>query len=339
MTPGKRYASSTDVARLAGVSQSAVSRTFTPGASVSAETRRKVLEAAEALGFRPSIIPQILLTDRSGLVAVIVGGLQNAYHSAVLERFATRLRDAGKQVLLVPVDSDYALDAVLAQLSSYRVDAIVSGLAVLSQEVADALSAFRIPIVSFNAGVTSERVASVESDNRASAATAAALLRRRGGRRFAFLAGPEESPASRDRLAGFRDGLAALGLEEPRVMAGDYSYAGGQSAARRLFARSSAGEPADALFCANDLIAFGAMDVIRRELGLRVPEDVMLVGYDNIPSAAWGAYDLTSFDQDAEALVTEALALVEEMTARPPAHGPVRVVPARFVERGSTRRP
>lgn len=334
MTPGKRYASSTDVARLAGVSQSAVSRAFTPGASVSAETRRKVLDAAQALGFRPSIIPQIMRNDRSGLVAVIVGGLHNAFYGAVLERFATRLRDAGKQVLLVPVDSDYALDTVAAQLSSYRVDAIVSGLAVLSQEVADALSAFRIPIVSFNAGVTSGWVASVESDNRASGAAAAALLHRRGGTRFAFLAGPEESPASRDRLAGFRDGLAGLGVAAPRVAVGDYTYDGGHASALRLFAQA----PVDALFCANDLVAFGAMDAIRRDLGLRVPDDVLVVGYDDIPSAAWGAYDLTSFDQDPEGLVVEALDLVREMTEEPPTRGLVRVVPARFVERGSTRR-
>ncbi len=337
MTPGKRYASSTDVARLAGVSQSAVSRAFTPGASVSAETRRKVMEAAEALGFRPSVIPQIMLTARSGLVAVIVGGLHNAFYGAVLERFATRLRDAGKQVLLVPVESDYALDTVAAELSCYRVDAIVSGLALLSQEVADALSAFRIPVVSFNAGVTSDWVASVDSDNRASGAAAAALLHRRGGGRFAFLAGPEESPASRDRLAGFRDGLAALGLtgsDSPRVVVGDYTYAGGRAAALRLFAEA----PVDALFCANDLVACGAMDAIRQELGLRVPDDVMVIGYDDIPSAAWGAYDLTTFDQDPEGLVVEALALLAEMTAEPPARGRVRVVPARFVERGSTRR-
>lgn len=335
MTPGKRYASSTDVARLAGVSQSAVSRSFTPGASVSAETRRKVMAAADALGFRPSIIPQIMLTNRSGLVAVIVGGLRNAFYGAVLERFATRLRDAGHQVLLVPVESDYSLDTVLEELRSYRVDAIVSGLAVLSQEVADALSAFRIPIVSCNTSVTSDWVASVDSDNRGAGRVAAEWLRRCGGTRFAFLAGPEESPASRDRLDGFRAGLAALGLDEPRVVIGDYSYDGGRAAAARLFAEA----PADAIFCANDLVALGAMDAIRKRLGLRIPEDVMVIGYDDIPSAAWDSYDLTTFDQDPEGLVVQALDLVREMGENGPARGRVRVVQARFIPRGSTRNP
>ena len=127
-----RYASSTDVARLAGVSQSAVSRTYKPGASVSAETRRKVLEAAEELGYRPSLIPRIMLNHRSYLVAVVIGGMENPFYARVLEEFTTRLQAIGHQVLLVHVDSNHSLDAAIPRLASYRVDAIVSALAVLS---------------------------------------------------------------------------------------------------------------------------------------------------------------------------------------------------------------
>ncbi len=116
----KRYPTSIEVARLAGVSQSAVSRTFTPGASVSARTREKVLAAAETLGFQPSLIPKIMLTDRSGLVALVVGGLENAFYARVVQSLAACLREAGNQIVLVPVDSDYTLDAVAARLAQYR---------------------------------------------------------------------------------------------------------------------------------------------------------------------------------------------------------------------------
>ena len=106
-----RYASSTDVARLAGVSQSAVSRTYKPGGSVSAETRRKVLAAAEQLGYRPSLIPQIMLNHRSYLVAIVIGGMYNPFYAKVLEEFTVKLQAIGHQVLLVHVDSDHSLDA------------------------------------------------------------------------------------------------------------------------------------------------------------------------------------------------------------------------------------
>ena len=328
----KRYPTSVEVARLAGVSQSAVSRTFTPGASVSARTRDKVLAAAETLGFQPSLIPRIMLTDRSGLVALVVGGLENAFYARVVQIFAARLREAGNQIVLVPVDSDYTLDAVAARLAQYRVDAIVSALAVLSQDAAETLSASRIPVVSFNTPVTAERIGSVGSDNALGGRQAAALLHDRGVRHPAFIAGPADSPASAERLAGFRDGLRAAGLPEPRVAGSAYTYEGGAEAAMRIRADA----PFDGVFCANDLCALGAIDALRRA-GRRVPDEVRVIGYDDIPAAGWGGYDLTSFDQDVPALVEEALAMIARMSGPETALGERVLIPPRLIERGSTR--
>ncbi|TXN00920.1 substrate-binding domain-containing protein [Methylobacterium sp. WL64] len=328
----KRYPTSVEVARLAGVSQSAVSRTFTPGASVSARTRDKVLAAAETLGFQPSLIPRIMLTDRSGLVALVVGGLENAFYARVVQVFAARLREAGNQIVLVPVDSDYTLDAVAARLAQYRVDAIVSALAVLSQDAAETLSASRIPVVSFNTPVTAERIGSVGSDNALGGRQAAALLHDRGVRHPAFIAGPADSPASAERLAGFRDGLRAAGLPEPRVAGSAYTYEGGAEAAMRIRADA----PFDGVFCANDLGALGAIDALRRA-GRRVPDEVRVIGYDDIPAAGWGGYDLTSFDQDVPALVEAALAMIARMSGPETALGERVLIPPRLIERGSTR--
>lgn len=328
----KRYPTSVEVARLAGVSQSAVSRTFTPGASVSARTRDKVLAAAETLGFQPSLIPRIMLTDRSGLVALVVGGLENAFYARVVQIFAARLREAGNQIVLVPVDSDYTLDAVAARLAQYRVDAIVSALAVLSQDAAETLSASRIPVVSFNTPVTAERIGSVGSDNALGGRQAAALLHARGAHCPAFIAGPADSPASAERLAGFREGLRAAGLPEPRISGSAYTYEGGAAAATRLHAEA----PVDGVFCANDLCALGAIDALRRA-GRRVPDEVRVIGYDDIPAAGWGGYDLTSFDQDVPALVEAALAMIARMSGPETALGERVLIPPRLIERGSTR--
>lgn len=327
----KRYPTSVEVARLAGVSQSAVSRTFTPGASVSAATRGKVLEAAKTLGFQPSLIPKILLTDRSGLVALVTGGLENAFYARVVQSFATRLRAAGNEIVLVPVDSDYTLDAAALRLAQYRVDAIVSALAVLSREAAETLSTMRIPVVSFNTPVTADRVGSVGSDNVLGGRRAARLLHDRGTRWPAYISGPAASPASAERLSGFRDGLRDLGLPEPRVAGHAYTYAGGAAAAAHL---CGAG-PIDGLFCANDLCALGATDAVRAA-GLRVPQDVRIIGYDDIPAAALDGYGLTSFDQDVPALVDTALAMITRLSRSDGAPGERILIPPRLIERAST---
>ncbi len=211
----KRYASSTDVARLAGVSQSAVSRAYKPGASVSDLTRSKVLTAAAQLDYRPSHIPTIMLTQRSNLVAVVVGGMYNPFYATVLERFTVGLQASGHQLLLVHADSGHMLDGAIPRLASYRVDAMVSALSILSLQAADELARLKIPIVSFNTPMRNTWISSVCCGNIEAAREIADLFVARGARSFGFIRGPMDSPASEERLQGFRDRLAERGLAAP----------------------------------------------------------------------------------------------------------------------------
>jgi DNA-binding LacI/PurR family transcriptional regulator len=332
--PGKKYASSVDVARMAGVSQSAVSRTFSGGAKVSEATRNKVLEAARQLDYRPSLIPRIMLTQKSNLVAIVVGGLYNPFYSAVLEQFTVKFQAAGHQVLLVHVDNDHALDAVIPKLASYRVDAIVSALAILSPRAAQALARLRIPVISFNSAIRNQWVTPVSCDNAGAGRMAADLFLAKGARSFAFISGPATSHASGSRLKGFADRLRERGAGPVTTRRGDYRYEGGFAAAADLFA---AAEPPDALFCANDLLAIGAIDALREGRGLRVPDHVMVVGFDDIPAASWASVDLTTFKQDAARMVDEALAIVTAAEAGNPLGTNAVVIPARLIDRGSTR--
>lgn len=335
MTSTKRYASSVDVARLAGVSQSAVSRTYLPGGSVSEETRRKVMEAATALDYRPSMIPRIMLTDRSHLVGVVVGGLYNPFYVAVLERFAIRLQEEGYQVLLMHTDSGHSLDGIIPRLAGYRVDAIVSALSVVSEASAHALARFKVPIVSFNAPVSNEWVSSVCCDNVGAGRLVAEHLLARGARRFGFIAGPPGSSASEDRLKGFRGRLNEAGLDVVALAQGTYRYEGGHAAALSMFGE---GRGPDALFCANDLTALGALDALRTKLGLSVPGDVLVAGFDDIPAASWAAYDLTTVLQDAASMVEQSIELLRAAVARSGQGSGLRVVDATLVVRGSTDR-
>jgi DNA-binding LacI/PurR family transcriptional regulator len=334
MTKRKRYASSTDVARLAGVSQSAVSRAYKPGASVSPATRSKILAAAATLNYRPSLIPRIMLTNRSNLVAVVIGGMYNPFNAAVLEQFTIGLEQQGHQALLVHADSGYMLDEAIPRLASYRVDAIMSPLAVLSSDADAEFRQLHIPIISFNTPVRSEWVSTVCCDNEAAGREVVDLFVEGGARRFGFVCGPEDSPAAEERLQGFRKRLQELGLPAPRIARGDFRYEGGLEAAHALLRMRL--RP-DAVFCANDLLALGVIDVARRDFGIRVPEDLMVAGFDDIPAASWKAYDLTTFVQDAEAMTQQALEILRRALAQHDHQSERIVLPARLIERGTTR--
>lgn len=329
----KKYASSTDVARYAGVSQSAVSRTFRPGGSVSEETRRKVLSAAEALGYRPSLIPRIMLTHQSHIVAIVIGGMYNPFYAMILEEFLVALKKAGKQAFLVHVDSGHSLEPIVPKLASYRVDAIVSALAILSARSAQQLAELKIPVVSFNTPITNAWVSSVCCDNVGAGRAIADLFIARGARRFGYLAGPSGSPANIDRLAGYSAAIAEAGLGKATVGVGQFRYERAYRETLEMFSRPN---PPDALFCANDLSAFGAVDALRK-LKLSAPSDVLVCGFDNILSASWGAYDLTTFDQDGKRMVEETLKLIER-ASEAATGGVSRIVPARLIERSTTRR-
>jgi len=278
-----------------------------------------------------------MLNHRSYLVALVIGGMYNPFYARVLEEFTVQLHATGHQVLLVHVESGHSLDSVIPRLASYRVDAIVSALAVLSADAAAALAAFRIPVVSFNTPVKNKWLTSISSDNSAAGAEIADLFLARGARSFAYLAGPKGSPASDDRLKGFRDRLAARGCGALRVIGGeDFSYESGRDGLVRLL--GSGGLP-EAIFCANDLIAFGAIDAVRNRTGLGAPNDYLIAGFDDIAMAGWAAYDLTTFVQDAGRMVSETVRVLQAAEgARNPSNEIHLVLPARLVERGSTRR-
>lgn len=336
MKPSRRYPSSTDVARLAGVSQSAVSRAFSEGKSISDETRQKVFEAAKKLDYSPSFIPRILLNHRSHLVAVVISGTSNPFYANALEAFTMALQKDGYQVLLVHIESDHSLDGAIPKLASYRVDAIVSALPVLSKAAARAFARIKIPTISFNTPIKNRWVASVCSDNVGGAGAVADLFVARGARTFGFIAGSDGSFASDERLNGYRDRLGKHGFGTVEIATADFHYQGGHDAALALF---SNGKGPEAIFCANDLMAIGALDAVRRTLGLRVPDDVLIAGFDDVPEASWGAYDLTTVVQDGPAMVAEAMKILNSMLASTGSVGePMRVVPGTLIERSTTLR-
>jgi DNA-binding LacI/PurR family transcriptional regulator len=296
---------SSDVAGLAGVSQSAVSRTFTPGASVSAKTRAKVLKAAAALAYRPNALARSLIVGRSRLIGVVVAHLDNQFYPVALEMLSNALRARGYHILIfLSTPHGDPIDGVLDTLIDYQVDGILMGSASISTRLAQRCEAAGIPVVLFNRYQDDANLSSVVSDNRAGAAALAEHFVAGGHRRIAHLAGWQNASTGRDRALGFREGLARHGLELAAFVDTGFRPTIAQEAARAIF---SGPDRPDAVFCGNDPLAFAVMDVLRYELGLRVPEDVAVAGYDDVPMSASPAYDLTTVRQHADRLVKETV--------------------------------
>jgi DNA-binding LacI/PurR family transcriptional regulator len=327
-----------DVARLAQVSQSAVSRTFTPGASVSEDTRARVTIAAKQLGYRPNAMARSLITRRSRIIALVMGYLENQFYPLVIEKLSQKLQRQGYHVLMFISDGDET-DGVLDEILQYQIDGVVMASAMLSPTLAQQCADSGVPVVLFNrvpdtSAYARHTTSSVTSDNRRGGALVAELLLERGHRRIAFLAGLEKSSTNVERERGFDEAMAQAGLPVYRRAVGHYDFERAQQAARDLFA--GPGPRPDAVFVANDHMAIAAMDVLRGELGLRVPEDVGVVGFDDVPQAAWGAYRLTTVVQSVERMVDATVDLLHEQM-RPDSQPRNVVIPCRLVERDSVR--
>jgi len=331
----KPNATAQDVARLAKVSQSAVSRTFTPGASVSELTRHRVTAAARALGYRPNAMARTLITGRSRIVALVMSYLENQFYPLVIEKLSQQLQQHGYHVLMF-ISGTEEPGAVLAEILQYQIDAIVMASTTLSPHFAKSCADSGVPVVLFNrvpemSTPTRRTASTVTSDNYAGGRLAGELLAARGHKRIAFLAGLENSSTSIERERGLRDALSQAKLKVWARAVGNYQFEGAQQAARELF--KGARRP-DAVFVANDHMAIAALDVLRIELRLRVPQDVSVVGFDDVPQAAWGAYSLTTVEQSVKHMVDATVdLLLQQIQDGAPARN--LVIPCRLVERQS----
>ena len=332
---GKTTVTSNDVARLAKVSQSAVSRTFSDAGRVSAEMRARVLRAATQLGYRPNVLARAVISGRSRLIAILVAYLDNHFYPLVLEQLCRAFQDQGYQVLLFMTDTGRQ-DAVVQTMLQYQVQGIVMASATMSSSLARECTRTGTPVVLFNRYVPSLPVSSVTSDNIEGGRQLAHFLADGGHQRIAFIAGQEDSSTSRDREAGFYKGLAERGQTVWHRAVGGYTMEGAAIATREIFAE--AGRP-EAIFAANDHMAFAVIDVVRRDLGLRVPEDVSVVGYDDVPEAAWAGYNLTTVSQPANAMVDATVAIMLEQVTNNAVQRRAAVLPGALVVRGSARLP
>ncbi len=304
---------SIQVAELAGVSQSAVSRVFTPGASVSQKIKDKVNKAANKLGYRPNILARSLITGKSHIVGLVVAHLENQFYPEVIEKLSHGLQKHGYHLLVFMAMNDAeSTQNVIDELLDYQVDGIITASLGLSSDLTDRCDAAGISVVMFNRLQDDDRLSGVSSDNFAGGRKLAEFLLKGGHQKIAHIAGWQGSSTQRDREAGFVAALQSSGQTLFARAVGNYNREQAQHATRELFANKTPETRPDAVFVANDFMAFAVMDILRYELGLRIPEDVSIVGYDDVAVAAWGAYDLTTVRQPANRMADEVITTILE---------------------------
>ena len=291
---------SIDVARLAGVSQSAVSRVFTPGASASAATRNKVTRAAEELGYRPNTLARAMIRGKSRVIGLVVAYLENQFYPMALEYLDRALKERGYHILLFMAKNEDSVGQIVEELMSYQVDGIITASVAMSNDIAKRCDDAGIPVVMFNRGQDAGDLAQVTSDNIQGGRTVACFLAGGGHKKIAHISGWQGSSTGVDRRRGLVDGLKDHGLEPFAVEDGQYSQETASAIALKM---CCAPDQPDAIFVGNDHMAFAVMDTLRFDLGLSVPDDVSVVGYDDVPMSAWPAYDLTTIRQPINKMV------------------------------------
>ncbi len=289
-----------DVAALAGVSRWTVNRAYRKDASISAKSREKVMTAAETLGYVPDLLAISLATDRTNLVALLVDDFANPHKLIIMDRLTRVLRKHGYDTLLVNTSDEVDASAALLNASQRRVDAaVLIGVSFNDQSLETALGAKRVKkLIVFARMSSNDKTISICCDDRAAMAAITQHVFSAGYRNPFFIAGPQTQSAHLQRKETFLSQWEQTTGRLPKfasVKRYDPKMAYALIVTR--FGNTQRSDLPDVLVCENDALATGAIDAIRYELGLRVPEDVAVTGFDDAPQASSPHYLLTTYRQ------------------------------------------
>lgn len=325
----KKRVTSYDVAKAAGVSQSAVSRVFLKGRSVSKKTREKVLTTANELGYKPNAIARMLITKRSGMVAVILSSRANINYPEVLSLLNKRLAECNERVLLFNLDDSEGLDEILEQIWTFQVDGVIALAAHFDNESIEKFKDHNIPVVLYNRVVLGQTASSVCVNHEQGIFQLVTLLDKQAHKDYLVIAGPTESDVANERLECAIKALSAKGHRDVPILYGDYSYDSGRQAFHQWMKNNKA---PTAVVCSNDPMAIGVIDEARRNWGLRVPEDLSVVGFDGVSAVAWHSYQLTTVKQPLELMTKAAVDILLEQIETPDNPAQLRVWSGSLIE-------
>ncbi len=333
MNSPKAPVTSKDVAKLAGVSQSTVSRVFVPGSSVSEKTKNKVFEAAKALNYRPNAFARSLTTNESKLIGVVFPDADYPIHMQTLQLISTELQKLGYSTVLIPWKIDDEDNHSIPNIFQYRVDGVIAASATFNKSLYEECEEFNIPIVQYARVVEGTRSSYVISDNYEAGQQAANLFANHNLASAAYVTGEVPTFTNDERTNGFVSEFEDLTGTTPSVVEANYDYNLALPAIRKLLSQDNRPE---GIFCATDNLAMAVMDIARYEFGLKVPEDIQVIGFDNIPQTQWLSYQLTTFRQDFKRLARESVKIIVNQINDDNSSLVKLMVPVKLVERKTT---
>jgi DNA-binding LacI/PurR family transcriptional regulator len=324
-----------EVAALAGVSRSAVSRTFTPGASVSAKTREKVTAAAAKLGYRPNALARSLIVRSTQLIGLVMAEWENPFYTRMLRLFSERFQAEGYQLLLMTSSDASQVDDIARGLLQYQVDGLVVVSARPSAAFVEECEGIGVPLVLLNRHAPAPGSSSVTCDNAQIGKDIVKILMDAGYRRFALVRGDANILTGLERTEAIRASVATAADAQIVADVTDcLGYDAGRQGIRELW---QSGERPDAVICSSDPTALGIVDGARLDLGINVPEELAVVGLGDIPQAGWAAYALTTVHLPIDEMIDLAVQDLLSRLADPEQAARPMVARATVIQRKTVR--
>ncbi len=302
-----------------GVSQSTVSRAFTPGSSVSPDLRERVLRGAREFGYQPNAIASMLTKRRTNIVGIVASDMRNPFYPGLIEQLTQRLQQLGLQSLLFNVTPGASIEEQLVAIRTYNVDAVVIIAATVLSERAIAWATEGRRAILLNR-LSDNDITTVCCDNTAGARTVVDHFHAIGCRTVGYVAGLTTTGIGIERRSAFVTRLAELGMRLTGTVSHEsYSYEAGWRGALELLPQKP-----DAIFFASDILAIGGMDALRRKAGVSIPGDIAVAGFDDIAMAGWPAYALTTYRQPINELIEATVELLSADHGARPSHRSIR---------------
>lgn len=331
----QKRVTSYDVAREAGVSQSAVSRVFRPGFSVSKKTREKVIATANEMGYRPNAIARMLITKQSGMVAVILSSQANLNYPEVLSELNRELALNNKRVLLFTLDNADELDELLENIWTFQVDGVIALAAHFDSKSLNLFAKHSTPIVLYNRHVPESNANTVCCNHDKGIKQLIDLLHQANHKSYLILSGPTDSDVANERREIAENYLHTLGVQNTPVIYGDYGYKSARDALKKWLKKHP--KP-DAIICSNDAMAIGVIDELKENFFIKVPDDISVVGFDGINASSWYNYQITTVQQPMKQLTKAAVDILMERIENPQAAAEVRVFTGSLIEGNSIKK-
>lgn len=321
-----------DVARKAGVSRSAVSRAFTPGASVSKETREKVLKAASDLGYRVNLVARGLNKQRTDLVGMIASRMSNPYRSEQIDALAKRLVKEGYRPMLFCIDEGKDEEQLLSILLNYQVSGVVITSDAPPKEICEECARMQVPLALVDRMDDLPFVDRVNGDNVKGGRLVAEALINAGRRRLVAVQQHVTGYSGLARTAAFIERATEENIPASIIYMDESEYEGGAAAAPQIIKLIDQNL---GVFCPSDNVALGLLDALRNRHDICVPEQLSLIGYDDIPQASWAFADLTTVKQSVDEFARVTVDLLKQRIKNPDAAPKNEIVDVRLISRGT----